>query len=207
MRNLIATALLGAAFVAAPAFANPIKDPAESPSGTYTLDPTHASVVWKVSHLGLSGYTARFDKIDATLEWNSEDPTASSVSVTIDPMSVSTGYPKTEESDFDKKLATGEDWFNAGEFATITFTSTAVEMTGEDTGTVTGDLTLLGVTKPITLDVTFNGGLMNRFAQKWAMGFSGTTTLSRSEWGFDTYVPTIGDEVTILIEAEFIKAD
>jgi polyisoprenoid-binding protein YceI len=207
MRKLILAAGLSAALLAAPAFAALSKTPADTPTGTYALDKTHASVTWKVSHLGLSNYTARFAELDATLNWNAEDPTASTVSVTVNPASVRTDYPKTDKTDFDAKLATGDDWFNANVFPAITFTSTAVNLTGDDTGTVTGDLTLLGVTKPVTLDVTFNGGMKSPFSGKNVLGFSGTTTITRSEWGFATYVPTIGDSVEILIEAEFIAAD
>lgn len=178
----------------------------EMPVGVYVLDKTHASLTWKVSHLGLADYTARFTDFDATLDFNPTDPTQSTLNVSVNPMSVRTDYPNAEEKDFDAKLANDESWFNAGEYGEITFDSTAIEMTGENTGTVTGDLTLLGVTKPMTLDVTFNGAYENKpFANVPALGFSATGTMTRSEWGFDTYVPTIGDEVELLIEVEFHK--
>ena len=206
MRKLV-LATAAALTLSSAAFAQPIPDPAQSPSGTYGLDKGHASVTWRVDHLGLSNYTARFADIEASLDWNSEDPTASTVSVTIDPMSVRTDYYLAEEKDWDNVLSTDARWFNAGEHPEISFVSTGATIGEGNTGTVTGDLTLLGVTQPITLDVTFNGGLLNRFAQKWAMGFSGTTTINRSEFGMGALVPNIGDEVEILIEAEFIKAD
>ena len=175
----------------------------EMPAGVYGLDNTHASLTWKVSHFGLADYTARFTDFDVELDFNPEDPTKSSLNVTVDPASVRTDYPTPEKEDFDKKLSKGADWFNAGEFPKITFTSTSIKMTGEDTGEVTGDLTFLGVTKPATLDVTFNGAYAEKpFAGVPALGFSATGTIKRSDWGFDTYVPAIGDEVDLVIEVE-----
>lgn len=173
------------------------------PSGTYAVDPTHASVIWKVRHLGLADYTARFNTLDATLEFNAEDPAASSVDVTIDPASVDTDYPNAEQKDFNAELR-GEQFFNTGEFPAITFKSTSIDITGDNTGTITGDLTLLGVTKPVTLDVTMNGYLEEHpFTKDAALGFSGTTTVKRSEFGLDYGVPYVGDDVKVLIEAEF----
>ncbi|MCE2926316.1 MAG: YceI family protein [Rickettsiales bacterium] len=180
---------------------------AEMPSGKYTLDQSHASVTWKVSHLGLSNYTARFAKLDATLEFDAKDPTKSKLLATVDPASVRTDYPNAAEKDFDKKLAQDAEWFNAGKFPEIKFESTKVEKTGENTGKVHGNLTMLGVTKPLVLDAKFNGAYLKKpFADVPGLGFSATATLKRSDWGFSTYVPNIGDEVQILIETEFHKA-
>lgn len=177
----------------------------EAPTGAYKLDPTHASVTFKVSHLGLSNYTARFSKIDADLAFDAADMTKSKLNVSIDPVSIRTDYPFADKKDFDKKLATDAEWFNAEFYPEITFTSTAVEMTGEKTAKVTGDLTLLGVTKPVTLDVTLNGAMKEHpFVKKPAIGFSATGSIKRSEFGFDKYVPMIGDDVALLIEAEFL---
>lgn len=179
---------------------------AAMPSGIYKIDPTHTSVNWKVSHLGLSNYAARFSKIDATLTFNADNPERSRVIAKIDPTSVRTDYPNAAEKDFDKVLATGEEWFNAGKFTSIEFVSNKIEITGPNTGKIYGNLTLLGVSKPVVLDTVFNGA----FAEKpfsspvaAALGFSATTKIKRSDWGFNTYIPTIGDEVAIAIEAEF----
>lgn len=181
---------------------------AEMPAGEYELDKTHASLIWKVSHLGLSDYTARFTDFDATIQLNPENLTQSQVQATINPMSVKTDYPHPEKKDFDAKLAKGEGWFNAEAYPEITFVSKNLEKTGETTGTMTGDLTFLGVTKPVTLDVTFNKAMQEHpFAGKPALGFSAEGSLKRSEWGMDTYLPNIGDHVKILIEAEFFKAE
>ncbi len=179
---------------------------AEMPAGVYSADLSHSSVTFKVNHLGLSNYTARFTKIDAELTFDPADPTKSKLSATIDPASVRTDFPKPEEKDFDKKLAQDESWFNAGKYPSITFTSTKIEKTDDKTGKVTGDLTFLGVTKPVTLDVTFNGAYAKApFSEVPALGFSARTTIKRSDWGFSTYVPTIGDDVEIIIETEMHK--
>ena len=178
----------------------------EVPSGEYVLDKSHASLIWKVSHLGLSDYTARFTDFDATIDFNSQDPTKSKLTVEVNPLSVETDYPYEEEKDFDKKLAESESWFNSSEFPKITFESKKIEKTGDDTGIIHGHLTMLGETKPLKLKVTSNGGYLKKpFAEVPALGFSATATMKRSDWGFDTYVPTIGDEVKILIEVEFHK--
>lgn len=203
MSRLALLAAAAALAFAAPAAANPAAD---VPAGVYKVDPTHASVTWKVSHLGLSNYTARFTSIDAAVEFDPTKSDASKVTVTIDPKSLKTDYPFADKKNFDKVLAEDKDWFNAGVHKAITFKSSKVEMTGPKTAKVTGDLTLLGVTKPVTLDATLNGAMKEHpFAKKPAIGFSATGKVKRSEFGMGNYVPMIGDEVTLLIEAEFLK--
>ncbi|MCH9807571.1 MAG: YceI family protein [Alphaproteobacteria bacterium] len=182
-------------------------EPLDVPAGTYKVDPTHASLTWKVSHIGLSNYTARFTKMTADLTFDPAKLDQSKVSVTVDPKSIRTDYPFADKKDFDKNLSTGEEWFNAGKHPEITFVSTKVEMTGPATAKVTGDLTLLGVTKPVVLDVKLNKAMKEQpFAKKPALGFSGTATIKRSDFGMTKYVPMIGDEVQLLIEAEFLKS-
>jgi polyisoprenoid-binding protein YceI len=192
----------------------------DAPAGEYKLDPAHASVTWKITHMGLSNYTARFTKIDATLNFDPADPAKNSVSVKIDPASVRTDYPYVKvkgpmgkTADFDKELSTDARFFNSAKFPEITFKSTGVERTGENTAKVTGDLTLLGVTKPITLDATFNGGFAKHpmGAPIAEVGFSGVAVIKRSEFGMGFMVPAqpgapgLSDDVTVLIEAEFTK--
>jgi len=181
-------------------------EPVDVPAGSYKLDPTHASITFKVSHLGLSNYTARFKKFDADLTFDPAKPEGSKLNVSVDPMSITTDYPFPDQKDFDNKLATDEKFFNAGAHPEITFTTTSIEMTGDKTAKVTGELAMLGVTKPVILDVTLNGAMKEHpFAKKPALGFSGTGTIKRSDFGFDHLVPMVGDEVTLLIEAEFLQ--
>ena len=173
------------------------------PAGTYKIDPTHASLTWKVSHMGMSNYTARFTKLDATLAFDPAKPETAKLTATVDPTSIRTDYPFVEKENFDKVLVESAKWFNAGVAKTITFNSTAVKMTGAKTADVTGDLTLLGVTKPVVLKVTFNGGMKEHpFTKKPAIGFSATGVVKRSEFGMGNAIPVVGDDVTLLIEAE-----
>ena len=203
LKLLLAAAIVSlapAAFAQAP---TPLR---EMPAGSYSIDPAHASVTWRVNHLGLSNYTARFTGIKALLTLDPVHPEMSKVTATIDPVSIQTDYPKPKETDFNAELGKGEKWFNAGKYPSIVFESTSAEFTGEKTGTLTGNLTMLGVTKPITLNVTFNGAYLKMpHADKPAVGFSATATLKRSDWGLEEGVPYVGDEVTLLIEAEFHK--
>lgn len=180
----------------------------QMPAGVYNLDKTHASLTWKVSHAGLSNYTARFTDFDAQINFQPEDLTTSSISLTISPFSVMTDYVATEEKDFNKNLATQKQWFNANDFSAIEFKSTQVVKTGENTGQVYGNLTMLGVSKPVIMDVVYNGAYAEQpFSQLPTLGFSASTKIRRSDWGMDTYIPMIGDEVTIIFEGEFAKND
>lgn len=204
IKNALLALMIACASSSAMAQITPVD---EMPSGIYHLDKNHASVTWKISHLGLSHYTARFATMDATLLFDAKDPIKSTLRATVDPASIRTDYPNHEEKDFDAILAKDKEWFNAGAFPNISFESTKVEKTGEHTGKVHGTLTMLGVTKPLVLDVTFNRAYINNpFANAPTLGFSATTTLMRSDWGLKNYVPMIGDEVRVFIEVEFNKA-
>lgn len=177
---------------------------ADMPAGIYEADDSHTSVTWKVNHLGLSNYTARFARVKATLNLDPKDITKSSVVAVIDPTSIKTDYPHVEKKDFDAKLIKDAEWFNAGVYPEIKFVSTSVEKTGDKTGKIHGNLSMLGVTKPLTLDVVFNGAYAKMpFKDVPAIGFSATTVVKRSDWGFSAYVPNIGDEVMVAIEIEF----
>ena len=177
----------------------PVLDVAAAPQGAYRLDPAHASVNWSLSHSGLSLYTARFDDISGALDFNPSAPTESRVDIRIAPKSVSTGNTKWDET-----LATDGRYFDGDTYPEIRFVSISATTTGENTGLVTGDLTLRGVTKPVTLDVTYNGAGKSFGNPGATLGFSAIGKLTRSEWGMD-YLTNfgIGDEVTLRIEAEF----
>jgi polyisoprenoid-binding protein YceI len=180
----------------------------EMPAGEYAVDLTHASVVWKVSHLGLSSYVARFADFDANINYTPSDITKSKVTAAINPLSIQTAYPNAEQKDFDKILATDKDWFNAIEFVSIDFTSTSIAMTGERTAIMQGNLTFLGISKAVSLKVVFNGAMLRQpFSGKPTMGFSATTTIKRTDWGMGKYTPSIGDEVDVMIEGEFVKTE
>jgi len=205
--------LIGSSIASAPALAQLMTLPEmtpldQMPAGAYQLDKTHASVSWKVSHLGLSRYTARFTQMDAKLVMDVKDPAKSQLVVNIYPMSVTTDFPFAAETDFDQTLATGKEWFNADRFPDIRFVSKRIQVTGKNTGKVFGDLTLLGTTKPLTIDVTFNGAYRKKFLTNVpALGFSATASLKRSDWGMTSLIPLVADRVDILIEAEFDKVE
>jgi polyisoprenoid-binding protein YceI len=172
---------------------------AAQPAGVYEIEPTHTSVTWRINHSGLSTYTARFDKISGEIQFNPQAPTTSSATIMIDPKSVNTGLPE-----FDQKIA--KDVFKAETTPMIIFKSTSLTATSPTTGTMTGDLTIAGVTKPMTLNVTYNMGRMSPFARRQNVGFSASGSIKRSEWGMTNWAGGgIGDTVDLIIEAEFLK--
>ena len=206
--RLIRTTALAAALLAAPAWAQVPSSPVkvEAPAGTYVIDPTHASLTWKVNHLGLSNYTARFTRMDATLTFDPAAPEKTVVKATVHLTSIETDYPNKEKKDFNKVLATDAKWFNAMKFPAITFASAKVEKTGDATAKLHGDLTFLGVTKPLVMDVTYNGSMKEHpFTKSGALGFSAVGSLKRSDFGMTNGAPYVGDEVSFAIEAEFMQ--
>ncbi|MEP3888848.1 MAG: YceI family protein [Hellea sp.] len=180
----------------------PVIKPSAAPAGNYKLDPTHASVTWSLSHAGLSNYTARFDTISGALNFTPDAPQDSRVDIRIDPKSVNTGL-----TEFDEEIATSGNYFDADTFPEIRFVSTDINITGEAAGLITGDLTLKGVTKPVTLDVIFNGAGKSFGNPGKTLGFSATTTFKRSDYNMGHLIAFgIGDEVTLRIETEFNEA-
>ncbi len=175
----------------------------DMPSGAYDLDLTHASVLWKVSHLGFSTYIGRFENFDADLALDTSDFSKSSVDVEIQVDSLETAFPFPEKEDFNKKLSM--EWFKGGEFPTINFVSKKVSALAEDnTFTIEGDLTLMGNTHPVTLDAKLNGFTPSHpFKKVPLIGFSAVTTLDRTVWGLSNYAPNIGADVKVEIEGEF----
>ncbi len=170
------------------------------PSGTYIMDKTHGYVTFSYWHQGFSKPVLRFDDVDAVLTLDAETPSNSSVDVTINADSINTAVPR-----FDDHIK-NEDMFDVANYPVITFKSTKLTQLTPATGTLTGDLTMKGVTKPITLDVTFNKA-GNHFRTKKPMaGFSATGKLMRSDWNMGYAVPNVGDEVNLVIEAEFNAA-
>jgi polyisoprenoid-binding protein YceI len=177
---------------------------AEAPAGVYNLDPSHASVTWRVAHLGLSLYTGRFDKISGALTLDPANPIASKLETAIAANSVSTGHRDGQgQAGFDAKIA--KDALGAETHPTIKFVSASAVRATPNSGTITGDLTLNGVTKPVTLDVTYNGGRKHPFNGRYVVGFSGETTIKRSEFGVDDWAMAVGDDVQILIQVEFVQ--
>lgn len=208
MRRLLAV-IAAAATLAAPALAQGTPPAATvAPAGAYVADKTHTTIQWQGLHNGLSWYSARFTSFDIQLTFDSADVTKSKVNATIDPKSIETDYARTRPAgnttDFNTELATGDRFLNAGKFPTITFASTAVTKTGANTGKVTGNLTFLGVSKPVTLDVTYIGNRNDPRANKHKVGFQLKGSFKRSDWGMPVGGP-VGDEIRIEINSELVQ--
>jgi polyisoprenoid-binding protein YceI len=189
--------MLIAALSASPALAEPSLDPAAAPGGHYALDPRHASVTAKVRHMGLSNYTMRFRHIEASYDFDPANPLTSKMMVVIDAHSIDTG-----DDGISRQFA--NEFLDADAHPKITFDSTAIQLTEANRGTVTGDLDFRGVTKPITLDVTYNGTESNLIGGR-RMGFSATTVIKRSDFGSKAWRGAVGDDVQLNIEAEFVR--
>lgn len=195
-----------AAVAAVLAFSTPAVADLAIPSGTYLMDPTHTSVHFKVSHMGLSNYTARFTEFKGALQLDSENPENSTLEVTVYPMSVRTDYPNAHVQDFDKELRETANFMDAKTHPEIVFTSTKMTQTSPTTGTVEGDLTFRGVTLPVTLEVVLNGAFEKHpFVDAAALGISATGQIKRSDFGMTHLIPDVGDEVQIIIESEFFE--
>lgn len=181
--------------------------PLAAPSGTYVLEKTHGSLVWRVSHMGMSNYTARFKKFDAKIQYDAKNLAKSSVEATIDLGSVETDFVPADGRDFNQEL-TSAPFFNVVKFPQATFRSKSVASAGPRRLKVNGDLTLLGVTRPMVLDVTINGAAAEHpFAKVPWLGVSARGHVARKEFGLNPMpqLTGIGDKVAIQIEAEFIK--
>jgi len=165
----------------------------------YKLDPGHTQVLFQYNHMGYSNITGSFPKVEGEINLDTADLAKSSVKATLSIDSVSTGVAKLDEH------LKGGDFFDAAKFATATFQSTKVEKAGEKALKVSGDLTIHGVTKPVTFDVKVNAIGEHPMAKKPAAGFDATATIKRSDFGISKYVPNVSDDVTIRITTEAVK--
>jgi polyisoprenoid-binding protein YceI len=191
MMKLFPVALI-AVLVAAPAFAAPEK---------YTLDPSHSQIVFSYNHLGFSTTYGMFAGFNGEIMFDGADPAASSVSVSFPVRSMMTGW----EERFGHFMS--PEVFNAADDTSlVTFTSTAIEVTGEKTANITGDLTMNGVTKPVTLAATLTQAANHPMANTPWLGFNATTTVLRSDYNVGLFAPAVSDEVQIMISIEAGKA-
>lgn len=172
---------------------------AQAAPQAYSLDPSHSTVAFVLDHMGYAKMLGRFNSVAGDIQFDKDAVEKSSVKVTIDAASVDTNHAKRDEH------LRSPDFFNAKEFPKLTFTSTVIEKTGDKSGRMTGTLTLLGVSKPVVLDVTFNKDANSPVSKKDTVGFSARGTLKRSDFGMKYGVPAIGDDVTLMIEVEAVK--
>ena len=170
-------------------------------SGTYQLDPSHTDVLAQWTHFGFSQPSAQFGISEGALTWDADDVSKSSVQVTMPVTAINSFVAKLDEH------LKGGDFFDAGKFPNATFKSTSVAAAGTNKLTVTGDLTIKDVTKPVILDVTLNGAGEHPMLKKQAIGFSATATIKRSDFGVGAYAPNVSDEVQLRITTEGTLAD
>ncbi len=169
---------------------------------TYTIDPTHTQVDFRWNHLGLSNPAASVDAVSGTLIWDGEDPSKSSVQVSMPLNSIRTRVPVLD-AEFQS-----EKFFNAAQHPVITFRSTRVERVGISSAfRIQGDLTAHGVTRPVVLDATLNGEAQHPMFKAPAIGFDATTTIKRSDYGLSVALPMVSDEVEVRITVEALEAD
>jgi polyisoprenoid-binding protein YceI len=200
LHTLLTTfALLGTPLLAH-AQAAPVNTvPAKVQSGTYQIEPTHTRVLFAVSHMSFTTWYGEFTHVSGSLTLDPQNVAASSLDIIIPANTISTSNTK-----LDGEL-NSPVWFDTAKYPAIEFKSTKITRTGDDTATVTGNLTFHGVTKPETLDVTFNASGVNFLTHQYTVGFNATGQIKRSAFNQKTYVPLIGDDVTLTISAAFVK--
>lgn len=190
MKSLILAAGLAAAATVATADAE-----------KYVLDASHSQIVFSYNHLGFSTTYGMFSGFDGEVMFDQEDPASSSVSVSMPVKSMFTGW----EARYGHLMS--PDFFDASDDELVSFSSTGIEVTGENTAHITGDLTINGVTKSVVLDAKLNAaGDHPQAGKPWA-GFDATTTLLRSDYNVGAFAPWISDEVSVMISIEAMKAD
>jgi polyisoprenoid-binding protein YceI len=171
------------------------QSPAAQAGDTYLIDKPHTQIIFSVNRGGLTRLSGWFEKIDGLIEFDEANVENSSVVVTIETSSIKTGFKRRDQH------FSSPDFFNVKEFLTMTFKSTKVVKTGANMGEITGDLTLLGVTKPVVLKARFNRKMFDSRRNKTFAGFSATAKFKRSDYGMKFLIGNGTDEVRIAIEA------
>ena len=191
---LVASSLFS--FADAPSYT---RDPSAVPAGAYSVEPHHTRVLFSVSHMGFSTWYGDFTGASGALTLDPKDVARSAIEIHVPVASVSTTNAK-----LDGELK-GDKWLDAGQYPDMTFKSEKVLETGKGTADVVGQLTLHGVTRPVTLHATFNGAGVNPMDKRYTVGFDAKGRIKRSDFGIKTYVPLIGDEVDLILSAAFEK--
>ena len=173
---------------------------AEVRAGQYELDPNHASLIWKLNHLGFSTFLGSFNDFEASLDFDPEDIENASLEVVIDTSSLDVDIPEFEEE------LRGDNWFDVEVHPQAVYRTTSfLEAVDEDTFIFAGDLTLLGNTAPVNLEVNFHGGGRNFLTRSYTVGFSGSARFNRSDFGLDRFTSFgVGDEIDLEIHVEFM---
>jgi polyisoprenoid-binding protein YceI len=191
---VLLTALLGTA--------SPVR------ADSWVFDRQNTEIRFSWNHLGLSHQSGEFREMRGSLDFTPTDPESGSVDVTIRVGSLSTGVRELDD------MLRSPDYFDIARHPEIRFRSTAVRRVDDKTGNLDGELTMLGVTRPVTLRVVWNytgeyplASINPIYLNKWVSGFSAETRIRRSEWGLTRALPLISDEIRIEIEAEFLRQD
>ncbi|MGF6551375.1 YceI family protein [Paraburkholderia youngii] len=206
VRTVWLRALLGATLLGAMA-CTPIQvlthsvsqNEARVPPGRYDIDQDHTSITFDIDHFKYTRFTMRFNRKQGELDWNDGGLDRSTASVAIDAASIDTNVPLLD------KMVKSDSMLDVARYPQIRFASTRFERTGEARGTLSGDLTIRGVTQPVTLDVTFNGFAPDPLTKKDTLGFSADGHFSRAKFGLTTWYPAVGDDIHVRIQAEFVK--
>lgn len=173
-------------------------DITELRAGQYTVDPDHASVLWKINHLGFSTFVGRFNDIEASLDFDPENFENSSIEVIINTAGLDINNPEFAEE------LRGSNWFDVENFPQAVYRTTSFVESNGNAFVFDGELTLLGVTAPVTLNVVFNGGGRNFLTRKYTLGFSGSAQFQRSDFGLSRFTSFgVGDDIELEIHIEF----
>ncbi len=183
------TLLLSIFMFASPAFAD----------DKFAFDKSHTRILFFINHMGFSETVGEFTMYDGNFVFDEKEPTKSSVEVTLKPEGIRTPSPE-----LDKHLQ-NQDFFNTAKFPNITFKSKEIKVTGKNTGEAHGDLTMLGVTKPVILRITLNKADYHMMTGSYVAGFSAEATVKRSEFGMNYGIPMVGDEVKLLVHTEGVN--
>ncbi|MGH7023466.1 MAG: YceI family protein [Caulobacteraceae bacterium] len=195
------TSLTAAAVTLALAFSAQAIPPLPSVQpGFYRIEPTHTRVLFSVSHFGFTTYYGEFVGASGTLELDPTNLAASRLDVSVPIAGIS-----TPSAALNGQLK-GPDWFNAAAFPIMSFHSTLITSTGPNTADVDGDLTLHGVTRPVTFKARFTSAGIDSLDRADMAGFEVRGRIRRSDFGVTKYVPLVGDEVRLIISAGFERA-
>ena len=171
--------------------------PQKVKAGQYQLDPDHTALIFKVNHLGLSRFVGRFEQVQASLDFDAANPEATRLEALIDISSLDVA-----NDDFAKTL-TGRGWFDANAYPQARFVATGLTPKDERHYVLHGNFTLKGITKPLDLEVIFNGGSTVLITGKYSLGFEAHGEFLRSEFGLDRFTNFVGDKVQIEFYGEF----
>lgn len=199
-RFLTSAAIASSLLLSAPIIAQQASSNAtQVQAGQYAIDSAHTLVRFSVDHFGISEYFGTLPGASGTLAVDPKNLAATKLDVSVPVASVSTTNKKLDEE------LVSADWFDAAKYPTMRFVSTKVTKTGPNTADVTGNLTLHGVTKPVTLKAKFKAGALNPMKKVYSIGFSASGVIKRTEFGVSKYAPMVSDETKIDIVAAFEK--